>query len=104
MTTEAYIDLSKADHELERMNRGEIPFDPDYLKELVECDDDTLVELNFHTEVTCGLCGGPVVWVECPECHGASHRHGDCFMCEGECGFYDCPKCSQDDEGLRLPD
>lgn len=100
MTTETYIDLSKADHELGRMNRGEIPFDADYLKELVECDDNSLdIGLSFGVELACSVCGSSPAWVNCPECQFTG-LPADCFMCEGVGGFYDCPNCSQDDEGV----
>lgn len=97
MTTETYIDLSKANHELERMNQGQIPFDADYLKELVECDYD--IELSLDVELTCSICGSFPVWVNCPECR-VTHSQADCFMCDGAGGFYDCPKCS--DGGVPL--
>lgn len=43
-----YIDLSKANHELERMNRGEIPFDLDSLEGLIGPDVDLTLSIDVR--------------------------------------------------------
>ena len=90
------FDMSKVWPEMERMNRGEIPINIEYLKELVECSDDTLINsVEFDIGLECESCGNAPVWEDCPECRVT--KQADCFMCDGDGGFFACPHC--DDEG-----
>jgi hypothetical protein len=89
------IDLRKAMHEMERMNRGEIPIDVEYLNELIEYNGDGDPP-RIEATLVCSDCGAHPAWVDCPEC-GVT-KQADCWMCEGEGGFYECPNCSGGDE------
>lgn len=86
------LDLRKMIHELERMNRGEIPFDQDYLNELIEGNCSVRIEL---VAVACSQCNQPPVWVECPECRTVGAA-ADCFMCDGDGGWFHYPNCDGD--------
>lgn len=90
------IDMTKVEHEAERMWRGEIPFNNEYLKELVEYSGiDDLGDVDFDFSLTCDRCGSVPVWTICPECK--IRQSSDCSLCDGNGGFWECLKCDGDD-------
>lgn len=89
------VDLTKAMHEAERMAKGEIAYNQDYLMELIEFPGDIAAPVDFEFLPACEECSAKAVWTDCPECKIL--RRADCGLCEGHGGFWECPNCSKDD-------
>lgn len=91
-----HVDYTKAMAELERMLACEIPYDPDYLTELVEVQGAQLGSFTIEAPVPeCDGCGGPVKQIECPECRLAARP--DCELCQGHGRFWVCETCEEDE-------
>ncbi len=77
------LNLDKMVHEFDRMDRGEIPFDPDYLSELIEHDGDATPSL------VCADCKDMMLFVICPDCESFG-----CSSCDNLGGLFYCERCS----------
>lgn len=81
------IDFTKAEHEFGRMVKGEIPYNTEYLAELVEIEGESD---GFYVEfvATCSECNQQCIHVECPECKVL--YNADCILCNGSGGWFEC--------------
>lgn len=89
------VDLEKFTEELERMELGEIPFDPDYLSELVEHDGPEDTTIRIEVTAHCFECGEELQPHNCPDCNGLKVRadHSPCPACKGRGQVLQCSYC-----------
>ena len=86
------LDLSRFMDELKRTIRGEIPYDVDYLSELVSFytrNGEDMYVTSFR--LMCEKCDTDLIITYCPECKIAPRD--DCVVCDGIGGWLDCPVC-----------